>query len=77
MTIPDSSWGHPLAEIGTLGFTIIDLGVGVVILLYAGLLSEGRATAFLLRIVFFLSLYLAARAHDILLRPPGEKPPRV
>lgn len=63
-------------EIGTLGFTIIDLGVGVLVLLYAGLLSEGRATTFLLRTVLFLSLYLAARAHDILLRPPGEEPPR-
>lgn len=63
-------------EIGTLGFTIIDLGIGVLILLYAGLLSEGRATTFLLRAVFFLSLYLAGRMHEILLRPPGERPPR-
>ncbi len=63
-------------EIGTLGFTIIDLGVGVLILVYAGLLSEGRTTTFLLRTVLFSSLYLAARTHDILLRPPREKPPR-
>lgn len=59
-----------------MGFTIIDLGVSIIILVYAGLLSEGGGDAFLLRAVFFLSLYLAARAHDILLRPPEEKPPR-
>lgn len=59
-------------KIGTLGLTIIDLGVAVLILSYAGLLSEGQATPFLIRAVFFLSLYLAGRAHDILPRPPGE-----
>jgi hypothetical protein len=63
-------------EIGTLGFTIIDLGVGLLILLYAWLLSDGEVTTFLLRTVFFLSLYLAGRAHDMLLRPSGEEPPR-
>ncbi len=61
-------------EIGTLGFTIIDVGVGVLILAYAGLLSEGRVTTFLLRTVFFLSLYLACRAHEILLRHREEEP---
>lgn len=59
-----------------MGFTIIDLGVGILILVYAGLLSEGGRDAFLLRAAFFLSLYLAGRAHDILLRPPEEKTPR-